>query len=366
MPESWHEISHPDYAEIHWTYEKVPLLTCNGIKVVEPRVSEWDYYYTQDPIQSLWECHRLTLKCPCVSVFDPDGHLPLLLQRTAPATPKYPFHEDLLGDVIKDLLAYVLVNAPEGPVTQASFAEAYSKFYPGFAARDCKWFLLFSVPEGSSFVDAWHLQTNEIKRFDRALLVPFLPEMPPSLRGSDNGLPDLIVPFKGLYGPQDSRAWLRSVLGSFTDYYFGPAMGLKRQGSRMLIRENTLKGFKQPGLIAQYYWSVIEEEPCPNGWVVLRSGDCKGLSVDFQKLAASATSGLEGLAEWRVTHDQPETKQLSPIAKAWMEIVGVPIIPFDPSERRKKLAGAFDFLKDYIAVHEKAKAEGKNGQILHL
>jgi molecular chaperone HtpG len=359
MPESWHQISHPDYSEIHWTYRKIPRLTCNGIKVVEPSASEWDYYYTRDPIHGLWETYRLTLLCPNVSVFDPDGHLPLLLQRTGPATPKYPFHENLLSDVVKDLLAFVLVNAPEGPITQASSAESYSKFYPGFATRDCKWLILFSLPEGSSIVDPWHLQSKDVKRFDRALLVPLLREMPSSLSATDYSVPDLIIPFKAQYGPQDSRAWLRSVLGGTTDYYFGPAMGLKRKGCRLLMREKTLKEFKQPGLIAQYYWSVIEEESCPNGWIVLRSGDCTGPSLNFQKLAASTAGGIEGLAEWYLSQDQPETKDLSPIAKSWMEIVGAPIIPFDVEERRTKLHRAYDLLKNYIAVHEKVKEEAK-------
>jgi molecular chaperone HtpG len=359
MPDFWHRIFHRDYSEIHWTYERAPRLTCNGIAVVEPRPRDWQYY-PRDPIQSLWEIHPLTLMCPSISVFDPDGHLPLLLQRTGLATSKYPFHEEVLNDVIRDLLAYILVNAPQGPITQAPFVESYSKFYPGFEPFGCKWLPMFSLSEGSSIADPWHLGAEEVRRLDRALLVPSLPRMRGVIGDTRIDLPETIIPFNVPDGPQDSRAWLRAVLSAAPDtYHFGPAMHLKRKGCRMLIRQRTLEEFKQPGLIAQYYWSSIKEEHSTNGWVVLRTGECAEASTGFQQLAASNLTGTEGLAEWYLTQEQPQTEGLSPIAKAWSEIVGAPVIPFDPEERRKKLRGAFEFLKNYIAVHEKSKAKEK-------
>jgi molecular chaperone HtpG len=355
IPESWHKVSHVDYSEIHWTYEKAPRLTCNGIKVIDSRGPEWGYDFNRNPIQNLWASHRLSLTCPNVSVFDPEGHLPLLLQRTGLATPAYPFHEDLLNDVLKDLFAFILVNAPKGPIVQKAHHEAYSKFYEGFNTGECKWLFLFSLPEGSSIVSDWHLQAEEVHKFGRALLIPAPREMPVPLSSSDYNLPEVILPFKEPSGPQDSRAWFRSVLGSPDIYVFGPAMGLKHKGCRMLLREKTLREHKQPGIIAQYYWMTIQEEFRTNGWVVLRSGECEGKSLDFRKLAESNDAGIDGLAEWYLTTDHLQNLSMSPIEKAWKEIVGTPTIPFDVGERSNKLRRAFEYLKDYLAPYDRVR-----------
>jgi molecular chaperone HtpG len=129
-PEFWYPITHPDYSAIHWTYERVPLLTCNGLRVIDADPS-W-YSYSTEHVEDLWDMDGVSLRCPNLSIFDPDAHLPLLLQRTGLATPKYPFHDNLLQDVVKDLLAFILVNAPSGPVLDPSAAETYHRWYRGF------------------------------------------------------------------------------------------------------------------------------------------------------------------------------------------------------------------------------------------
>src|SRR5205085_9577919 len=112
LPAHWRRISDPDYSDIQWTYARVPHLICNGLMV------ESEYPKERHSVEFLWHAEGLYLQCPNVSVFDPDGHLPLLLQRTGLATSTYPFQESLLNDVVKDLLAYILVNAPTSPITR--------------------------------------------------------------------------------------------------------------------------------------------------------------------------------------------------------------------------------------------------------
>jgi molecular chaperone HtpG len=155
--EHWQRISHQDYSGVYWTYRsRFPRLTCNGIRVIDPRSS--DYYYSDQKLEPLWEGYPLALKCPNVSVFDPDGHLPLLLQRDGLATDRYPFHQNLLDDVLKAFLAFALVNAPQGPVTDAAFSESYRTWFEGFDSGRARWKPFFSCPRGCSFVDASHLR----------------------------------------------------------------------------------------------------------------------------------------------------------------------------------------------------------------
>ena len=56
------------------------------------------------------------VRWPNVSVFDPDGHLPLALQRDRLATKTYPFEQQLLDDIVRDYTAFLLVNAPTKPL----------------------------------------------------------------------------------------------------------------------------------------------------------------------------------------------------------------------------------------------------------
>jgi molecular chaperone HtpG len=106
----WRRVGHPGYSDIQWSYWDGPFLACNGIIVTALNPMQ-RYYYDEGP--TLGSSGHLNLNWPHVSVFDPDGHLPLVLQRNALASQKYPFQEKLFADIIRDLLAYLLVLAPQ-------------------------------------------------------------------------------------------------------------------------------------------------------------------------------------------------------------------------------------------------------------
>src|SRR4029077_3391764 len=142
----------------------------------------------------------------------------------------------------------------------------------------------FSLPQGSSIVDPWHLHAKELKGFDRVLLIPSLRNLPNALCDADINAPKLVVPFEvASYSTQDDRAWFRWVLGRWQDDAFGAATHLRARGSRLLIKEETLREYRRPGLIAKYYWDAIREEFHIGGWVLLQSGDCTGPGLDFRR-----------------------------------------------------------------------------------
>lgn len=59
------------------------------------------------------------------------------------------------------------------------------------------------------------------------------------------------------------------------------------------------------------------------------------------------------LGEWFLKKSA-ELRELPPLMKLWKDIIKVPLIPYDVSERRAKLAHAFAELKPYVEQHEKA------------
>lgn len=352
LPDNWRRISHPDYADIQWTYRESPRLTCNGIKVVEPeQKGDYSGRPAADPLLSF---NSLTLQCPNLSVFDPDGFLPLLLQRTGLATRRYPFHDELLRDTVRDLLAWTLVNAPLGTILDAGTRSSYADRYEGFYTRSCRWLPFVSLPDGCSLVENWCLSATQPERVLLAPRVGALESM--SVLLSINS-PPVVIPFKAETGPQGQRAWFRFALCGVPYNEFGPAAFSDAAGGRMLLRRSTLDEYRQPGLISQYYWSNIREEFSRDGWVVLARGACDGPSMDFVKLAQGQDANAEGLTEWYLTARHGYNQRPSPIANAWNEILGAPVIPFNKAERERQFRHAFDILKEYVAVHEKLKQE---------
>jgi hypothetical protein len=365
-PPQWHSIAHKDYDGIFWTYLESPRLSCNGIRVIGADTVEDADWGRLDKIDDLWTVEGVTLKCPNVTVYDPNGHLPLLLQRTGLATPKYPFQADLLKDVIEDYLAFAIVNSPERSLTELTPHDKYPGWYPGFKGDRTKWLMLFSGPDGYSIVDTWNLKNANPARI---ILDPLLRDLPAALEEAKLSYPQYVAPFTEIQSPQELRSWIRFALGGHTAYdarEMGPTAYLPHRGARLLIRPKTLADAQQPGLIARYYWDRIREELRTKDWVLLARGNCQGASLDFQRLMTLPDAKLEGIAEWYIESDaplleghfpaSPNTVQ-SPLAKAWEEILGARAIPYNFGERRSKLPHAFEVLKDKILVYEALRSQ---------
>jgi molecular chaperone HtpG len=366
LPDHWRRISHPNYSDIQWTYDRAPRLTCNGVKILEVSPLMGDLIWSEfanifdpsarDPLEDLWESAHLSLRCPNVSVFDPDGHLPLLLQRTGLQTREYPFQRTLFDDVIKDFLAFVLVHAPERPMNDPSHSGEYGVWYSGIAKRSQSWLPFFCLAEGASLVDPWHLRTAQ---FDRTVLLPSLSALPSELKTLKTNPTGGVIGFATYSGKQNLRDWFKFVLGRGKDEKFGPVARLNRAGSRILVAARTYQHFREPGMISKSFWRPVKEEFVSNDWALLRSGTCPESLLNYRKLTESSNYQLEGIGEWYLAEDRLPTEAESPFAKAWKEVIGTPVIPYDPTERRRKLSGAFDLLKDYVAAHERIKQSKK-------
>jgi molecular chaperone HtpG len=182
----WRRITHPDYKDIQWSYWQMPSLSCNGIKVRGYARSRGE--------ERLGTSGHVGLKRPNVSVFDPDGYLPLVLQRNALATEKYPFQDRLFEDVLRDWLAFILAAAPDSPFLRGQLVEYVSwyagiiehwraRHWPGGLTPFC------SAAKGVLLADPWHLQQC---KFHRLLFLSEAGRASPSVY-SCSDLPDLVV-----------------------------------------------------------------------------------------------------------------------------------------------------------------------------
>lgn len=69
------------------------------------------------------------------------------------------------------------------------------------------------------------------------------------------------------------------------------------------------------------------------------------------------TSWQGVIAEWSFANDETSIVEMSPVARAWKDIIGSPVIPYDKQERRRLLAHAYALLAPYVEAHERDVAE---------
>jgi molecular chaperone HtpG len=368
LPLGWYRISHPDYQDIHWTYENAPDLICNGIKIKKETIRDSsDYQYFRVGI-------------PNISVFDYDANLPLNITRTNLTQDKFPFHNELLNDIFKDFIAFAFVNTPSLPLSnKALFKWCSFCNYPGVSSiahpgidefleeiinlNVSTWFFTKS---GISFSrDPWHISLSNASY---TLVVPFY-----DLHENDF-IPDIVLsPSNAVFSYEMKEQKLRTYIDlddevenqrleiiidfalkerdnyiSFTPFFI--------PGTRILISHHVLKKIYLPKPLR----SQIVEEWKNENWVLWRYGDCPSPGFDFEKFAVENDGKNYDqwpcvLAEWYFKDPKPQLKEseLSPLAKVWKEVVDSPIIPFDLEERRKMKV--YKELKSYIEAHEKMK-----------
>ena len=350
----WRRIKHENYADIQWSYWDGPFLACNGIVIMKHDPSRYSRSVlgARDNYQVAW---------PNISVFDPDGHLPLVLQRNSLATDGYPFQNELFSDIIKDLLAYLLVRGPTHSLNIST--EGYGNSYPGVprsfpqlgpSGHFC------SSANGLYPSDEWHTKQGGFHRF---LLVGGLAAFgendpqPPRTNGEEI----LLVPVSNPGGNARYRDWIRFALCGADYAGIGYLRNFAVKCRRMLLSRSEYETIRKGKVISKYLWSEVTVESSNKEWVVARVGncDCKQ-TVDLLEFAKplNARAYWPILIEWHLSDSQSEPKALTPLAILWQELsLKSPVIPYDPEERREILPEAFDQLREYIAAQNQLVAD---------
>jgi hypothetical protein len=115
----WRTIKTGSYPVINWSYNQDdnPKLVCNGIIVKSNNETGSDDIFSEIDLNEIpaYDYLKMLFHTPPVSLFDPEGNLPLTLKRDGLTVPSFPFEEILIEDVATDFIAYCLVCAPIKP-----------------------------------------------------------------------------------------------------------------------------------------------------------------------------------------------------------------------------------------------------------
>ncbi len=366
LPPLWRQISHPDYAGVLWSYSTAPALVCNGIEI---RQSTYDYRGLVP--EAKWY-ERFGLRLPNVAVFDPDGRLPLNLQRSGLVESLYPFDEVLANDVIRDFIAFSLVH---GPTSLPNRHNDKAFRYEGSnkrGIRECGDF--YFTAEGFGYGDAYLLHNGRFK----SLLVAVFGTSNDATRGLAQCGASPVIPQVGFNDTSEADEWLRAMFeyggqaeGPISTSYYSRRESanwglcgvrvldfLKRRGSRVLVPDwlwerATTKSKK----LAKRLLRSSSVEWTRNRCRLLRIGNCPQPGFDFDKFAGVPTANEVRSTVAEVYLDIAKEPKPSPVATKWIETLHVAEIPYDLKLRREKLKHAFEELLAYVHAHEAAKKQ---------
>jgi len=351
LPKDWHRIRHRDFEDIQWTYEirsrgyrdwnHDGILFCNGIEI-----GDLGSYRHENVSIVKWP---LSLRKPLLSVFDPDGRLPLNLTRST-LTRQLPFEEELVADICRDLIAKLLVTMPDSSVLDRRNRLSYEQIsYPGAGARPWgrqrrDWFWL--THKGLSLATRFLLSEQ---RPETLYLIPnrtsFHFEVPPQ-----GGL--YISDLDSTLG--DFDPWLRFVLsGKVAGYWYTTdhwLNNLPSVGRRVLLNKKYRNRLTNPRIIPKGVWSTLVDEWHDKDWAILSTEDCPKATTDFKLLASQLKPDqFTAVAEWYFESIPDDGEDLI-VDRVWKELIDLPFIPFE--DRRTVLANTFDKLTDHLASHQ--------------
>lgn len=372
LPLNWRKTSHPDYTAILWTYSYLTNsyqhgLFCNGIKISEHHGHHHEWV------------SRAGLYLPALSVFDPDGRLPLNLQRTQLREGEFPFNVNLLSDVIKDFIAFALVYGPaDFPNTFGLDSSLIKLKYPGsIRGRDVyrnygKSIDWYFTNEGFGYIDPSLFQKQ---KFGSALVAAISGGAPDKIKYyAENIQPTYI------YAAGNSISDVNGVVRSLAELGHYATMPLKknadwgqdgmplfnnyqRKGVRFLVSESALSTAKSKGYnrLTKKPQNALIEEIKINSWHLFKVGECPKQSfADFNKIITTHQKNLgERSIISEIYFDYTKEALVSPVAQKWLEILKFSEIPFDLKLRREKLKHAYEELAPYIEAHEAIKKQRK-------
>lgn len=355
----WHRIRAPGFSDVQWTCRAgghVPFLTCNGLVVARAQRSEWLEDHGELPLilTEFDDLHpfgldAVRLATPDLSVFDPDGNLPLDLRRTALSVERLPFHDELLVSVSRDVLAYALLYLPE-TLARATYRGATD--HPLLRSPDLNggrtlapW--RWMTPDGWALLDQW---TFHAVKPSKVLVLQSLSEHATGALVIRQGRDHVIG--MNSDGVKGANTWLRFCLGG-TSHSLGALSHLPRRGVTALIASKWWARVSKSNEIAKDLRHGLAHREIGDGWVLLET-EGRNSEIDWKALAAAAPAHeLEGFAEVDVDVARlclPRT--MSALATEWRDLLGRPTIPFARAER-EALLRATPELHEYVEAYRR-------------
>ncbi len=363
LPTGWSRICHENYTDVNWTYADAPILTCNGIRVIDDLYFDFEHAEGMRVYDLVDEFNRglsgaFRFRLPGCSCFDPDGMFPLNLQRTCVTRP-YPFMPALRDDVRRDFLAYALVQAPIVPLHDRRSLETYlAARYPGIdSSANIKTFANL-VPFASTQAG--------VTLAERSLLCSALGDstigvvVQPTYDGRIT-CPEAILQLgptiaELVLGFEDWRRDFWEALDAYIEYPYATGCHFAVNAEnvvRLGVPSDNRTSLHKGGLC-----ETANATARQGAWTLGSVGQCHGNNA-LPKLLEAATHSSKGdgivmIVQWCFSGARRCVEE-SDLARHWRQYLGTAAIPYDPEERRDTLRDAYTELDAHIKRWEKIR-----------
>lgn len=343
LPSNWHRIYPSGFKCVDWSYGDMRYLrlVCNGIVIRSGYIilskefdKEYQDHYPHSP-------SHLILKAPLLSVFDPDGRLPLNLTRDDLARKLIGFEPLLAEDISRNFIAYCLLRGPKSSILDKNLWHSYTSLkYPGidsdtYLPEPC----VFDARDGFGLCDAWNIASFTSQK----CLIIRAPKH--NLDISDEVVTYIKHQYGMIYGVSSDSTlerfdlWHRQLILYNKSECLLFLKHIKISGLRTIMPMKWYSRLlqKQPLFIR----SAIKEEKTDNSISILTIGKCPEVSSEFSEFSESISK--DGISFESITEVYFEVSDEHPkpglIAKVWKDSIGGPIIPFNKSKRQKIIEG---------------------------
>jgi molecular chaperone HtpG len=349
LPPGWHHLAGTEFSEVHWTLREFANLACNGIAVADADAKK--NVLGRYPAPKWFnDSTSLGLQTPTVSVFDPDGRLPLKLSRTELSSTPISFNQQLVEEICKDLCAYMLTEPWQAKFTNSTLpCNPHLCSYKGLGRKGA---ISYLCTEDGFTIPAPDIVPNlNMFRVIIAGLAESHVSLPP-FEGAGTAL--MIQPASNI-GMQTIDRWGKEHLAAAgkTIQPWG-----KVNGVRIYLHQMAWERWKSKVGRTIVRSTTID---CQYGdWVALEAGVCGQRSTTVESLATWAETNSDArdafikpaFAEYHLNSTRlPPFAQEPFFGRRMAEVLGGFVVPYSLAKRKRRYPRAFEQLANYIEAH---------------
>lgn len=360
LPLHWHMVEVGGLQAVHWTYRsKYPSLVCNGIIIRNAYLSTLQEL---SPYEHYERSSHLVLSPPHVSVFDPDGKLPLNLSRNNLASYYKELFSRIAYDQCLNFLAFLLVHGPKSSLlAEGQFMSYCRPDYPIVAVdyNYASFGYLFAADYGFGITDPWNIAhfISSPALIIRLHVSKKHAKIPPSLKASLLNKYGILLSDASDGTLRDFDLWHRMLALTPTSYQESllPFRGIKVRGVRTIMPTSEHERFllKQRKYVVK---STLIEKKRDNFVVFSVGMGLEGTTFLEEIFEELISKGFKVQSITECFFDQSHTiPEPGPMAKVWKEVIGRPLIPFNDEDRETIIKGAGPALQPHLQEWSKGK-----------
>lgn len=331
----WVPLDAPSFGDIYWSYTH-PILgiqnphkgfvACNGIFV-----SELEYRAAFPKLGIVNFQGVCPIRHPILLVDDPEGRLPLNIQRDGLAERRYPFQVELEKS-IADVYAREIYLALEMDATPGNLREALEALESRLAPYHYQESVIGLSKKGWIPLDETLLSRFKPNVVAYELLGRADTNSGLSKLDLDNNEELILLPWRhegaGVYR---SVAFVRGILGEalWGEKNFFEHWQSCISGYRFFIRNDVLSSLEKKAILPKFIWRQLKLVLEKDNWSVFDAGD-EEFSVEkakevIDRIKESDCRLMALVAYHRETNEILTLPELTPFANAWLELPGIEI-----------------------------------------